>query len=35
MNNIIITLKRFLRNKNTVTILGVVLIIGILYWGYK
>ena len=34
MNNIIVTLKRFLRNKNTVTILGVVLIIGILYWGY-
>lgn len=34
MNNIIITLKRFFKNKNTVTILGVVLIIGILYWGY-
>lgn len=34
MNNIIISVKRFFRNKNTVTILGVVLIIGILYWGY-
>ena len=34
MNNIIISVKRFLKNKNTVTILGVVLIIGILYWGY-
>lgn len=34
MNNIIITVKRFFKNKNTVTILGVVLIIGILYWGY-
>ncbi len=34
MNNIIIAVKRFLKNKNTVTILGVVLIIGILYWGY-
>lgn len=34
MNNLIITVKRFFKNKNTVTILGVVLIIGILYWGY-
>lgn len=34
MNNIIISVKRFLKNKNTVTILGVVLILGILYWGY-
>lgn len=34
MNNIIIAVKRFIKNKNTVTILGVVLIIGILYWGY-
>lgn len=34
MNNIIITVKRFFKNKNTVTILGVALIIGILYWGY-
>lgn len=34
MNNIIIGIKRFLKNKNTVTILGVALILGILYWGY-
>lgn len=34
MNNIIISIKRFMKNKNTVTILGIVLILGILYWGY-
>ncbi len=34
MNNVIISVKRFFKNKNTVTILGVALIIGILYWGY-
>lgn len=28
-------LKRFLTNKNTITILGVLLIIGILYFGYN
>ena len=26
--------KRFLRNKNTVTVLGVILIVGILFAGY-
>lgn len=35
MNNIIITLKRFFQNKNTVTILGVIVIIGLLYFGYN
>lgn len=35
MNNIIISLKRFLKNKNTVTIMGVVVIIAILYFGYN
>ncbi len=35
MNNLIITLKRFFQNKNTVTILGVIVIIGILYFGYN
>lgn len=35
MNNIIISIKRFLRNKNTVTIIGIFAIIGILYWGYN
>lgn len=35
MNNIIVTVQRFLKNKNTVTIIGVVVVIGILYWGYN
>jgi hypothetical protein len=35
MNNFIIAIKRFLSNKNTVTILGVFLSIGILYFGYN
>lgn len=35
MNNILISLKRFLKNKNTVTILGVVVVIAILYFGYN
>ena len=35
MNNIIVTFQRFLKNNNTVTIIGVVAVIGILYWGYN
>ncbi len=35
MNDIVIKLQRILKNKNTVTIIGVVLAIGILYWGYN
>ena len=35
MNDIIIRIQRILKNKNTVTILGVILAIGILYWGYN
>lgn len=35
MNNIVNTLKRFIRNKNTVTILGVIAIIAILYFSYN
>lgn len=35
MNNFIISFKRFIRNKNTVTILGVVAIVGILFFGYR
>ena len=35
MNNIIISIKRFFKNKNTVTVIGVIAIIGILYWGYN
>ncbi len=35
MNNLSNSVKKFLGNKNTVTILGVVLCIGILYIGYN
>lgn len=35
MNNLSFALKRFFKNKNTVTIIGVVLIIAILYFGYN
>lgn len=35
MNNFIISVKRFFTNKNTVTILGVIVIVGLLYWGYN
>lgn len=35
MNNFIIGAKRFLQNKNTVTILGVLIIILILFFGYR
>jgi len=35
MNNFIISIKRFFANKNTVTIIGVIAIIGLLYWGYN
>ena len=35
MNNLVISLQKFLKNKNTVTILGVVLIIFILFFGYR
>lgn len=35
MNSFTVTLNRFLRNKNTVTIIGVVLVLVILYFGYS
>ena len=35
MNNLSASLKKFLGNKNTVTILGVILCIGILWFGYN
>ena len=35
MNNIVVSLNKFLKNKNTVTIIGVVLIIVILFFGYR
>lgn len=35
MNNFIISLKRFFKNKNTVTILGILAVILILFFGYR
>lgn len=35
MNNLIFSVQKFLKNKNTVTIIGVVLILGILYFMYN
>lgn len=35
MNNIMISIKRFFKNKNTVTLLGVVAIILIIFFGYR
>ena len=33
--NLSSSLKKFVSNKNTITIIGVVLCIIILYWGYN
>ncbi len=35
MNNIIATVQRFLKNKNIVTLLGVMIILVLLYFGYS
>jgi len=35
MNNLLVGLKRFISNKNTVTIIGVILGIAVLYFGYN
>ena len=35
MNNILVSIKRFFANKNTVTIIGVIVIIAILYFAYN
>ena len=35
MNGFLNSLTRLLKNKNTVTIIGVVIVLGILYWGYS
>lgn len=35
MNNLLDSLKRFLKNKNTVTIIGVIFILVLLYIGYS
>ena len=35
MNDLLAKLKRIAKNKNTVTIVGVIVILGLLYWGYS
>lgn len=35
MNNILLSIKKFITNKNVVTVLGVIVILGLLYWGYN
>ena len=35
MGNIQVTIQRVLKNKNTVTIIGVIVIMALLYFGYK
>jgi Flp pilus assembly protein CpaB len=35
MNNILISLKKFITNKNVVTVIGVIIILALLYWGYN
>ena len=35
MNSVLNPLKRFVSNKNTVTIIGVILVLVLLYWGYS
>ena len=34
MNNFLVSLKKFFTNKNTVTVIGIIAILGLLYWGY-
>ena len=35
MNNLLVSIRRFFKNKNTVTILGVIAVILILFFGYQ
>lgn len=35
MNNFMNSFKKFIKNKNTVTVLGIILILVVLYWGYS
>ncbi|MEG2321927.1 MAG: RcpC/CpaB family pilus assembly protein [Bacilli bacterium] len=35
MNNILVSIKKFFANKNTVTVIGIIIILGLLYWGYN
>jgi Flp pilus assembly protein CpaB len=34
MNNFVIGFKKFITNKNVVTVIGVLAVLGILFWGY-
>lgn len=34
MNNFIMGFKKFITNKNVVTVIGVIVVLGILFWGY-
>ena len=34
MDKITISIKKFLQNKNIVTVLGIIIILALLYWGY-
>lgn len=34
MNNFVIGMKKFITNKNVVTVIGVLVVLGILFWGY-
>jgi len=35
MNNVFMSIKKFITNKNVITVLGVILILAILYFGYN
>lgn len=35
MNNFAITFKKVITNKNTITIIGILVILALLYWGYS
>ena len=35
MNNFLLSMQRFFKNKNTITIIGVIVILGLIYWGYS
>ena len=34
MNNIVVGINKFIKNKNTVTVIGIILILILLYFGY-
>lgn len=35
MNNLLVGLKKFVTNKNVVTVIGIIIILGLLYFGYN